>query len=1312
MERDERVKTSKRMDSQDVRKRGAFGHRAVAAALLALLGIAPGLAAAQPADAAQQRCINTRNQELERVHSAQARDQQRCVRDAARGRLTGTVDQCVVADELGKVAIAQNRAATRDAARCSGVTPPFGPTDMSLLNQLAPQAALDVMHGIFGDDLDAAVVSATVDRHASVCQRSTLRQVQRCEKSTYRAFNRCKRDGLRGANAPAGADLPFDDASDLALCQGDDPRGTIVRNCDTLLTSIVDTRCASRGVDLETAFPGCQAGDPASTAACMANRVRCATCLALNQGDALGLSCDLVDDATPNGSCTPLATARQISDPTDLITGPLAHGAVGDYLIENSRVRFVIQDAPGRDLTGVAQFGGNIIDAAVVGRPGLDNLIELQPMVNIETVVHATSVELVNDGSDGNPAIVRSCGPDDLLDYINASTLVNELVGLPVFPASADEVDHDVTVCTEYRLAGDESYLEMETTVFNMEPAPVQLYVGDYLNGGGELEQWTGSGSNPPGFATGIGEAQVTNSLNVFSLYGFGEATGVDYAYVPTSLSMPGATDSSSFTQSGVSAIFHSQPVLNVLLGGAPPVFTVPAQVGGVPGSASFVRFFGVGDGSGANALAIEAEQKALTIGTLRGCLTVGGAPVAGARVTAGDDDGTGRIGVIRSHWVTDDAGCYRGVLPPGSYRVAAGRKGTPYEGDGPEPVYHAVNIGAGAETVQDFALPATGHVWVSVVDENDGPLPARVSIVGVDPSPEVFLDQVNLAGLIAIDSTLLHDDTKDPLSFGLTWIEYADADGMASFDLEPGSYELFVSRGTEYSVFQTSIVVSAGATTSVPNAKIGKVVDTPGFVSSDFHVHQINSSDSRIALRKRVSQFAGEGVDNIIATDHDHHTDLNPTIASLALSDFVHATTGEEVTTFDYGHFNAYPLGIDPSKPSGGSTDWARPPVPNVPGTDFPSLGNYTSTPAEIESLIKTDPLNTSSEVAVQINHIDSHFSPLKIDTAVTPPTSFLSAAENGARRVAPGAGNLFNGFDALEVWNGSTRSQQISEFLGERIGIWFNHLNQGIPITGIFDTDTHGFFNTRGGGARSWTASSADDASQIVSDAAFDDEIGASVKAGRVVGGQGVYVQARLLETDGAGGTTGAAADFSLAGSTMLAVTNDEVLLEVRVQAPLWAPFDRIEIYRNATSQCVGQNGGVDVLYGAVPTEVLDAGSDFSSSIVNVHPGVPNGDRRETTVTVPYTVAAGTALTQDSWFVVIVRGTDGISAPMFPVMPASLDRASNEDPNPAVELANLLDGNLGESGVLALGVTNALYVDVDGGGFDAPGVAALACP
>jgi hypothetical protein len=222
--------------------------------------------------------------------------------------------------------------------------------------------------------------------------------------------------------------------------------------------------------------------------------------------------------------------------------------------------------------------------------------------------------------------------------------------------------------------------------------------------------------------------------------------------------------------------------------------------------------------------------------------------------------------------------------------------------------------------------------------------------------------------------------------------------------------------------------------------------------------------------------------------------------------------------------------------------------------------------------------------------------------------------------------------------------------------------------------------------------------------------------VKSGRVVGGQGLYVQTRVFEIggggsdkdkdsgsgkgpgkdsdkdggsgkdsdkDGGGGGSSNQADFELGGTTEISVPGGAVRLEIDIQAPLWGEYDTIEIYRNPTTTITGSNGGVPVLFTANPTEVLVAPTDFTVSTVNVHPAVPGGQRLESLVQRDY------VLTEDSWFAVVVRGTDGNSASMFPVMPASLS----------------------QGGVLAMGATNALYVDVDGGGFDPPGVSCTNC-
>lgn len=950
----------------------------------------------------------------------------------------------------------------------------------------------------------------------------------------------------------------------------------------------------------------------------------------------------------------PKARARRIADAADLLSGPLAHGVLGDYLLANARARFVIQDAAQRDLYSVGAFGGNIIDAELVDRPGTDNFLEIQPAVNIETVINAQTVDVINDGQDGLAAIIRTCGPDDILDFVNPSTVIED-AGLP-FPAAADDRDYEVEGCTEYALEPGATAVRMTTTLFNNESEERGLLVGDFLNAAGELEQWTTSGG-------GIGEL-LTSPLGLMSYIGYGEAQGVDYSLVPLPIAGSSIPKSTFFSTSGVSYVMQSNSIITVLLGG-PATFVVPPG-----GSNSYTRYFGVGDGSGGNAIALEAEVRGVVTGTVRGCVTAAGAPAPGARVAV-------LLRGLASQFVTGADGCYEGAIAPGTYRIAAALRGFPYEGGGPEPVLHTVTVTEGAVAVQDIALPATGRLRVRVTDPAGAPLPARISVVGFDPSPEATIP---VTGLLGTDLTgVFNDVSRDSVPFGIVWMTYAGADGLADFDIEPGTYEVVVSRGSEYSAFSTRVTTAAG-TPTVLDARLARVIDTRGFVSSDFHVHGINSADSRVSHTDRAMQFAGEGVENIIMTDHHVHTDLMPRIRALGLDEFVSATIGEEITTWDYGHFNAYPLLVDPTRTSRGSTDWA---VAAPPGRDFTAYSAYSLPPEGIAALA-TSGATSTLDTAIQINHIDSFFAPLRIDTSVVPPRTSLSPAGRERFRLDPDGGELFHHFPALELWNGAGRRAQ-DEFLLTRIGVWMNHLNQGLLTTAIADTDTHDFRNLSTAGARSWTAAASDEPAAI--DPA---QVARAVRAGKAVGGQGVYVQTRLRAADG----SGAVADLTLDGATLVRSANGGVDLDITVQAPLWAPYDRIEVYANAATTPARRVDEVPVLFSAVPTVTLNAGTDFAVDVVSVAPGVAGAERYETRLTLPFAT-----LETDTWFVVVVRGTEGVMRAMFPVMALDLTRASN------TTLEQLVDGNVGEQGVLALGFTNALYADVDGTpGFQAP--------
>jgi hypothetical protein len=982
------------------------------------------------------------------------------------------------------------------------------------------------------------------------------------------------------------------------------------------------------------------------------------------------------------------------------VSGPLAHERVGDYCLENGVARFVVQDVTKpavptdptpRDLYSVGQFGGNLIDAVLVSDPTTDNFLEVQPMANVETVFNAQSIVVVNDGQDGTPAIVRACGPDDLLDFVNPSS---QLFSVGITPPGCspmtrncfDDNDQNVEGCTTYTLAPGEQKVRMDTEVTNHEAVPLAMLVGDWMNASGEVDGWFKPN-------VGIGEAIFNNTIGGLSWFAETGVPGTrfEYGYVPVTdvTSSPGP--GSYVTVSGVTVILHDMNAVLALAGLASSPFVVPAG-----GSRTFTRYFLVDNGRGNAAQELAHVVQGQGTGTVQGCVTVGGAPAPLAKVTVGTLS-SGSINNVLGHFVTDATGCYSGkVEVPATgttaYGAIAAKDGVLFEGGASTPPVHSFTLfPAGDVETIDFALPATGTLQVTVTDGAGAPVPSRVTVVGFDPSPEPTAAGIALPGFGS--STLgKFNDMNDSVPFGIVAFAYTGASGVATLTVEPGTYHVFVSRGTEYSLWSTQlpptsgpIAISAGATTSL-SAKIERVLDTQDFISSDFHVHGIASADSEVPDRLRAIEFAGEGVENLIATDHHVHKDYKPAMAAAGLSSWVTSTVGEEITTFDYGHFNGYPFKIDPSVPSGGSTDWA---VAAPPGKDFPSYGAYNLPPAGIYALATTQPEALPS-TTVQINHIDSHFAPLKIDTSRVPPVDALTATDRLRLRLDPSnppLGQIFYAFPALELWNGASRAHQ-SEFLDQRIGIWTNLLDQGIRTTAIADTDTHEFRQLRTPGARTWTATSPGKDTPLSYD---QDELAASVRAGRAVGGQGVYVQMRLLSTDG----SGSVADFTNSGSTSMTSSNGIVTLEIRVQSPIWAKWDRVEIYSNIGGHVSGAavTPSAPYLYTAAPVLSLTEGDcnpatkgdgDFDIDVLDVAPGVPGAQRLEATITRSVGV-----LGAETWFAVVVRGSDGVCGPMFPVYPQSLATASN------TTLANLVDGNVGESGTMALGFTNALYFE-----------------
>jgi hypothetical protein len=1029
--------------------------------------------------------------------------------------------------------------------------------------------------------------------------------------------------------------------------------------------------------------------------------------LGRRDNDRVKLKC-MPSPARPGVNAT-FSRAEVVTNPNQLIDGPLAYGRLGDLRLYNQKIQVVIQQ-PGRKAAAIALYGGNIVDADRVRADGVehDHFGAWAPGINIENTANYTSVTVLNDGSNGQPAVVRATGPDDLMDFVNPSSVVAGF-GFP-FPPTADDVDLNVDVQTDYTLASNADYVKVDTTVTNLGATPLDIYFADYLNGSGQVDLWQptygfgeplvtsrdGAGAYVPCTANGTCDPQ-----NLVAYVGADGGAGVSYGYITP------VNGTTSFSTSGVTVPLIGLEAVFTLIGATPPNFHMNAN--GTSGDAiTFTRYFAVAGNGDQGVAELQGIRNQIlgvsTLGTLRGTVTSGGQPVANADVvvTAPTVNGVFAGPSINSvnHTRTAADGTYSMTLPAGSsYVVRANKAGRLAA----SPASAPATVTANGSTVQDFTLPAAGAIRVLVTDEANQPVPAKVQLVGFDPSPDPRSTQ-SILGLINSTMGIFAEEFEDGVPHGIANATFAGVSGDTGvYETEPGSYQLVVSRGMRYSAFTQNVTINAGATTTV-NAQIANVVPTPGYITADFHVHGILSPDAEVTFEERITTQLAEGNDFFTPSEHEIRADYAPTVQALGAQSLIATAVNAEITTFDYGHFNSWPVTIDPSKVNGGSVDWGRAGVP--PGQDFPSYGNYNLTPGELIAAAHADPKTN----LVQINHVRSFFNTdgLDIDTAEAGTGPPQSHTPGGARRLNPAVTNYFDpSFDALEVWIGTDgRNGDQQHFVGENLGDWFNLLNQGMVSTGVANSDTHQRRTTQMN-ARTLVASAVTDPALL---AAEDENLAQNVVSGLAVGTNALFTTITATTPLGTAG-------LAVGDDTMVPTNDGTATVDVTVKSPLWAPFDKVEFYYNNAPQPYDHDNdaGTRNRYRVIPNSTVNV----VPTLVDDFPAIPGAKHWEATAQLNL---AG--LAQDTWVVALVRGTDNVSQPLFPVLPNSLlGKACANDPCRACNvnadcpsstctvtnqsLAELTDGNLNQCGVMALSFTNPLFIDVDQNSqYDAPGV------
>lgn len=899
------------------------------------------------------------------------------------------------------------------------------------------------------------------------------------------------------------------------------------------------------------------------------------------------------------------ATASVIERSDQLLGGQFSDGRIGDLLLQNDRVRVVISK-PGRFFSTLP-FGGWIIDADLkraAGEPGRDQFGKLAIFHSFGRTINAETVEVLDDGSQGGPAIIAATGKDALNDFLNLPEVMGEY--LPdVKPVVDGNIPVPLKATTYYVLSPGETRVRVYTAFCNEGAEVVSIPLADVLDQGGTTEFF-----NPEGCAGTLGN----DGCLADPTHGFGwQGDGVAYGYRGYKFDAPTVPSDDALVNviGPVGVLAGAESSQGLLTWVDASATKRPGAFGIREGeSRSWLRdFYVTRDLAEWSGTLLAADGKAS--GRLKVAVreSTGGA-AAGARVSVFGGDG--RMVTVM---VTDSEGRAHADVPPGNYKLYAGFPSRSLSGP-----FDAL-VGTGGTTELPLGLVAHRALTVEVKDPFGAPMPAKVTVLcpaGTCPTPLASY------GRIA-------DLETTPTNVAA--IGYVPPSGVLTLPLSPGAYELVVTRGPEFSAFPdgwpaAGHAVDLTAADQTVTATLARVVDTTGWISADLHVHAVNSADSSVPNEQRVLSFMAEGVDVLVSTDHDYITDFGPAVTRLGGEGVIATMIGSEVSTFDFGHFNAYPM-VRRDEPRGGPFDWAG-------GAEGPTLRA-----TQLFAGLRADHPDT----VIQVNHgrgDSGLFTQVRVDT-----DTFATHEDPGVLRMHPAPDAtaadtklMDANFDAVEVVNGLNGSTTL-------LNDWMTMLSTGRRKAGTAVSDSHSDFKTVGGYSRTYV-----ELPGVNAPAQFDPKVfAANMKALQVFGTNGPFMKVSARKVDSAGMPVGDA--VSLGGTLSVnAAAMEAVELTVDVQTPAWIRFDTLEVYTHAD--------GREALNGAANTDwkppLVSRKLDPLALTLEPVPGGNGLNFNRVHVTERFVVTPA----EDTWYVVILRSSSAV-ATMYPLAYDGMDCNGN---------------------------------------------------
>ena len=720
------------------------------------------------------------------------------------------------------------------------------------------------------------------------------------------------------------------------------------------------------------------------------------------------------------------ATSRQ-----DLVGGPVAYADIGDFVLENDKVRVAILQGGSKGSWGPGVFGGSLVDADIVRHDarfppgyGRDKLAEIFPFANLLVPAPMQSqVEVIADGSDGKTATIRVSGKG--VYFFEALSVLRRLKS--ALGIAFQDINTAVDFRTDYTLHPGESFVTMKTWVI-LDTVPLVAFESypdspcsdtsdcgpkSLLECAGVVPGKKGKCTCQSLQAQGCG-AQKCATTDLVDEYGCrhcgcsavepmvnsqGEAS-VFQAILGDSVLSPTAKHKAGIgggdfvffgNQSDIFVPGHGfdeeKPVWDALFNGrdtfgkpltfdfvssagdevsyayftkrnpsdaAEPKVLVPVFTSAATAFITatrtclqdpsddktcekarvfeYTRYLAIGKGDVGSVSDIVWAHRGTSTGTLRGYVRWGqtGAPAKNATVMVLRDPNPtqnwatldaligankaidGAPGVLNA--IDADAGAdlledgaFEGSMPPGDYVVVAVDQ---HKVVTSLPI--KIKVQAGKTNVLVPNLPSPGRLNVKVIDANGGVLPSKLTVVKLGPD----------------DKPLFRDGGRLPyfgqgrLGTGVQHLGFA-MDGHFDVPLAAGSYQVVASHGTEWSIFNQNVVLSAGINLPL-TAGLRPEIDTTGWMSGDFHLHAEPSFDSGMPLGRRVETIAAEGVDYAASTDHDVLSNYAPWIKKFGLDKWLRTVVGSEISTLEIGHYIGFPLQYKQLDiPSHGSVAW-----------------------------------------------------------------------------------------------------------------------------------------------------------------------------------------------------------------------------------------------------------------------------------------------------------------------------------------------------------------------------------------------------